>query len=325
MQKRTVRRKVAARRPSKPTPKPKSTNGENASVLGEEQKPEFTIQTVAELGHVLPIGQIDKRGVLQKGFAFREEMSWQIDKAVARYKKQLKEAGQPGTKLVTKVLALMLTDLCGESFDHNESDSEEKAAQKILRVSSCYMADVWYMWLCLRIQEIGEDLVLPFRHLAPNCNFFGKSKYDLSTMKVVCTSDIGALARQANLIKGIKFRDGTIFKQLEVHPLNFFVMESPEAMEASEEESLLKLLFIEKGARAIVTNPKTKETSPVNLDSREIGSLRKIDIEVLHAETRKLDIGPSLISEVKCGGCEIELKQPIDWTYDSFFSLSSLF
>ena len=322
MQKRTSRRKVVRKRPSKS--KPKSTNGKNDSPLGEEQKAEFTTHTAGELGHVLPIGIIDKNGTVQRGFSFREEMGWDTDKVIAKYKKQLKETGQPATKLVTKVLALMLSDLGGEPFNHDESDSEEDAARKILKVSSCYMPDVWHMWLCLRIQEMGDELVMPFKHVAPNCNYIGRIKYDLSTMKVVCTSDLGALVRKAKLIKGIKFRDGKILKELGVYPLNFFVMESPEALEVDGDENLMKLLFIEKGAMAIVTHPKTGETNPTPLTQQEIRSLRKIDIEILHAETNKLDIGPALISDGKCPGCNTEFKQPIDWTYDNFFSVSSL-
>ena len=274
----------------------------------------FQIKKLKDLGARLPIGVL-REGVLLKDFSLREYFS-PLEKAFGKWK--VEHAADPNSTHLTKLLALLLTKLGGESFLHNPDDDPPDAAKEMYRISQCYMPDVIYMYVFARVQELGHELKYPIAH---GCGYVGTADYDLRELEVVCCEDPSELLRSIQLVHGVK-HGGEICKKAYVQPMKWYHMETPEAEEAQKDLTLMKLYLTE---RSMMLETKVKdEIVQVVPNELSLSTLRKLDTELLARGVSDLNLGARLVSEGKCPKCKEDFFQPMDWTYDNFFDESSL-
>lgn len=265
-------------------------------------------------GMVLPIGIFDGR-VLKRDFALRE-MGFLVERSIGRFKRM--NESLPNTAVVSKLVSLCTSNVAGEPMEFNPDDSPEKEAEALIRIGKMFFADVYYIYVMIRIAELGSEYDTGFS--CPNCGFAGKMTSDLNTMKVSCVQDPSVLRREVPLLKGLKYRDGTIKKKVYIQPMLWANMVTNEVKEAGGDSLLMKLHFI----RHCVIGVEGVEES-IHLAEPELETLRKIDIERIAHEINAINIGPSLVAEGNCPqeDCQAPFLFPIDWDYDHFFTIAS--
>jgi len=267
-----------------------------------------------ERGNVLPIGIFDGR-TLKRDFSIRE-MGFPIERSIGRFKR-LNES-MPNTAIVSKLVSLMTSNLAGEPLDYSPEDDPQKEAEALIKIGQMFFADVYYIYVMVRIAELGPEYDVGFA--CQHCGFSGKMTTDLNTMKVSCVQDPSVLRREVPLLKGLKYRDGTIKKKIYIQPMLWANMVTNEVKEAGGDSLLMKLHFI----RHCVVGVEGVEEA-IHLDESELDTLRKIDIERIAHEINAVNIGPSLIAEGNCpvDDCKAPFMWPIDWDYDAFFTIAS--
>ncbi|MCK5019300.1 MAG: hypothetical protein KAS32_19730 [Candidatus Peribacteraceae bacterium] len=274
-----------------------------------------SIVTAKDLGFTLPIGVI-RGGGRDRSFSLKEH-GYDTEKALGEWKKL--NHGKPTTAVVTKLIALLLDSLGGEPFEHLPGDPLDVEAKKLGDVSSLYSADVFYIYSRARIEELGNEYITPFVCEKETCNFTAEEMiHDLDSMEVTCVEDISELEKEVPLVKGIRFRDGSIRKKLIVSPMLWHGMDSSGII-GKEDELLVKLYFISK----CVTGVEGNDGAIVLLPD-ELKSLRKIDIEILDREINSISLGPSFVSRGNCPECNDHQIFRLDWSYNHFFGVSSL-
>lgn len=265
-----------------------------------------------ERGFQLPIGVL-QGGKLVRDFSLRE-LSFDIERDVGKFRRQNSE--RPGTAQVGKLLALLIDSLAGQPMEHVPGDPKAKEEDTILKVGRLYLADVYYIYVMARIQEIGHEYKSKF--MCFNCGYKGEMVSDLRTMDVYAVEDVSVLQKKVTLFKGLKYRDGTVKKSVTISPMLWVNMESKDAAEAAADEMLMKLHFVSR----CITGVEGID-SPVALTPAELGSIRKIDIEIISKEINDMNIGPRLVADGNCPKCNGAFSWPMDWDYPSFFGISS--
>lgn len=265
-------------------------------------------------GLVLPIGVFDGK-VLKRDFALRD-MGFPIERSIGRFKKM--NESLPNTAIVSKLVSLCTSHIGGEPMEYHPDDSPELEVEALIRIGKMFFADVYYIYVMTRIAELGPEYDTGFA--CQRCGFTGKMISDLTTMKVSCVQDQSILRREVPLLKGLKFRDGTIKKKVYIQPMLWANMVTNEVKEAGGDSLLMKLHFI----RHCVVGVEGVDEA-IHLAEPELETLRKIDIERIAYEINAVNIGPSLIAEGNCPNeeCKVPFLWPIDWDYDSFFTIAS--
>jgi hypothetical protein len=270
-----------------------------------------------ERGFLLPIGVID--GVnLRRDFALRE-LGYPIEKAVGQFKKR--NPTLPSTMIITKVISLTLSKLAGEEWKYSPDDDLETEMEATIKVGQMFLADVYYIYVMLRIQELSEKYKFGnYACSSPQCGHTGEIIFDLNQMDVTTVKDLKVLRRKVPLLHGIKFRDGSVKKAVYIQPMLWVNMTTNELAEAAGDPSLMKLHFI----RYCVVGVEGFD-GDITLTDEEMASLRKYDIEKLAAEINAINIGPAFIVQGTCPGknCDEEFLFPVDWEYENFFAISS--
>jgi hypothetical protein len=277
--------------------------------------PRIQVLTVGELGYTLPVGVPGANGSLERGFSLKD-LETPIERAIGKWRQV--NHHRPTTALVTKVVGLLLNDLGGKEYNHAPEDGEQEAAEKLQKVSTCFLPDVYYMYTMARINELGNDYKIPWA--CEKCGFIGTLTMDLSTMKVYTCGDPTYLKKEIELVKGLKFRDGSIRKKVTISPMLWMYMEGDDALECGNDPLLLKLLFLSK---CIVGVEGFKGSLVLTKD--EINSFRKIDIEKVSVEISNMNLGPAMSLDGNCPNdvCKISFSCTVDWDYDNFFSITS--
>lgn len=274
------------------------------------------VTTLKELGRVLPIG-IFNGGVFKRDFTLRE-MGYPIDKAIGRFKR-LNE-NLPNTAVVSKLVSLLASSIGGEQLEFTPDDNEQQEAEALIKIGQMFLADVFYIYVMARIEEIGSKYKIDF--VCSNCGFISdKMETDLNEMDVSVVHDKSVLRREVPLSQGVHYRDGTIKKSVFIQPMLWANMVTNEVKEAGGDSQLMKLHFVK---HCIVGVEGVEEA--IALTEPELDSLRKIDIENISYEINKINVGPSLRAVGKCPvkGCEMPFLWSVNWDYDHFFTISSL-
>lgn len=277
------------------------------------------VEVAKNLGHVLPIG-ILSGGKFLNEFSLRPEgLETPIEREIGRYRKANEQL--PNTILVSKVVSELLHTLGGKPFGVKDNNEPMTRIEKQQFVQSMYLADAQYIYFCARMEELGNDYVFPFK--CDQCGYMQeKAVVDLSNMDVHCVVDPSVLMSQVELKRGLRYRDGTIKKKVMVSPAYCFHMEDPEIMIAGGDPNLMRLFMIGK----CITGVEGVE-GQVPLSQSEVDSLRKIDLEILGQHISDVNLGPSLTLSGNCPNeiCKIPFQLGLNWDYDHFFSMSSLF
>jgi len=264
-------------------------------------------------GFNLPIGVFNGGG-LKRDFTLRE-MGYPIEKAIGIFKGR--NDTLPNTAVVSKVVSLVVSKLGGETLDFKPDDDEQREADAMIKIGGLFLADVYYIYVMARIEELGVDYEVDFA--CSDCSFTGKMIVDLNTMKVNTVQDTSVLRREVPLVKGIKHRTG-LKKSVFIQPMIWANMVTNEVKEAGGDPGLMKLHFIR---HCVIGVEGESESAP--LTDEEMSSLRKIDIEIIGRAISEVNIGPSLIAKGDCPNpdCKTPFLARIDWDYDNFFTISS--
>lgn len=282
----------------------------------QEKKSGITKTTVKDAGFSLPIGMFDGHK-LNKGFSLGE-LGFDRERALGKFK--VKIEGQPNTNIVTKLLALMLKSLGGNPWNHPIDCDSEREETDMLKISALYQADVFFMYVKARIEELGPDYAI--QYLCPHCKFQGKLTMDLNELDVNRVDNAALLSQKVPLLKGFKKRgSGENQRIVTINPMLWVNMTTEEASEAGSDQTLMKLHFISK-----CTTYEGPDGEPMMLTEEELGSLRKIDTETIARKINDTNIGVDMMLRGKCPGksCGYPFAIPVDWDYDHFFSIASL-
>ena len=275
------------------------------------------IQIAKDLGHSLPIGVLSQ-GKFLTDFTLKG-METPVERAIGKYRKENDKL--PNTILVSKSVSMLLDTLGGKPFGFKDNGEPLDDVEKQQYIQAMYMADAQYIYLCARMEELGNDYTFEFR--CENCGYTQeKAVVDLSTMDVHCVIDPSVLLSEVKLMKGLRFRDGTIKKKVSVSPAYWFHMEEPEIMVVGADPNLMRLFMISK----CITGVEGVEGQLV-LTQSEVDSLRKIDLEIIGQRISDVNLGPSLVLNGNCPNepCKVPFMVGLNWDYDHFFSMSSLF
>lgn len=259
--------------------------------------------TLKDLQNTLPIHDKEKT---DQTFTFRE---W----GMAEEEKLAKMKGENPTmgKFVSSVLCLMLKSLHGEDFE----GLEEK--KKKLVINQMHSGNVLYLYMYLRYDQIDDRLALGFK--CPFCAHDIKEYVvSLNDLDVDCKHGQYEDHEEYDLRKPITLEKGSqLVETLKLGLTKWDTIERAEHSNVTREYEGMKSALLSgiAGVKGV--------DGFVNVDEI-VSKLRKVDIEYIHAKLSKHNAGPDIQVEVKCDKCGNKAFQTIDWTFDSFFGVSSL-
>lgn len=268
--------------------------------------------TIGAEGFVLPVPvKLPQMAIAlpKRTFAFKP---WRM--AEEKKAGELRQKHKHPSVFLRELLDEMLSELGGHDWP-----SYDKAKRPLIMTMLPY-ADVFYLYLCLRIAALGEE----FKFLPTTCPFCSAALEgiiaDLNTtdVEVVDDDDPDTLV--------YKLQRPYAIGEIEVESLVFSrtpwdTMTQISAGDLSN-AGILKNEFL---SRSLVA-AKAKETEQeIQLDTTKLlGSMTKRDIEGAHKALSLFNGGPSLSRTVECNKCMKTWGATLDWTYDHFFGTSSL-
>ena len=267
--------------------------------------PNVTASTFGDWGARLPVGFL-KDGELHRGFAFRR-FTMKEERALEKMRK--KKRRQSMGVLVTNVMAHMLTHLGPYDF---EAMTE---GQRRMVVNQMWMPDVMYAYIMLRIEALGAEV--KFDVECSRCGHRWKFPADLSLTDVKVAEDPMALVRHYHLRDGIEPPSGA--GDEIVHDV---LLQPPlwQAMAALKNDGNMgdAKLFLMSSAMRQIGDGKIPPIPAV------LETLTKFDLEHLQRAIDDLTPGPELVLDVPCPACDHMNKRNLDWSWDFFFTASSL-
>ena len=277
----------------------------------------LVVKSIKECGLNLPIGQLVK-GKFMKGFHLDPRgLDYDHEKEIGQFRQR--NDPLPNTRVVNKALTLLVNSVANVPLIPPDlTDPLQQETQAMMTVSNMFMADVYYMWIMARIDELGKDYKSPFKCFYPKCKKEGEINSDLFEMDVYCVTKPSILETEVDLEKGFRFRDGTIKKRVTLSALRWSAVEHPGMIAAGNDAILTKLHFIHQAITGV-----DGIDEPIILDESELGTLRKVDTNRLGNVVNNVNLGPSLTLIGKCPFCGAPFMWPLNWDYDDFFSMSS--
>lgn len=275
-------------------------------------------KTLKELGSLLPIGLIPKPewkfAPKDNSFKFKE-WGFEQEQEIAKLKNKENSSG----KFAAEVMNMMLDELGGVKWD---SIGEAKR----LVLNQLYMGDMLYLYICLRIEALGHEFALN-GILCPHCGH--KHKEFVADLRDI---DVDTLPKdekpdqlfEYKLKKPIKYShkgsDGEVPEDITLFKIARSKWQTMEelTMEMAENGALAKKCIL-KGSIAGYNDSE----GYVDAD-KMIGSLKKIDYEMMDKFIGMHNLGPTIVVADDCKSCGKKWAQQINWSYDHFFGASSL-
>lgn len=274
---------------------------------------ELKTTTLGELGPKLPIGmrRADTffRDITLRPWRMREE------KALAKARKDNPNASM--SEYTTTVVGYMCPVL--GHHKHEPEDASSKAlAERAVYMSTMYMCDVWYAYAFVRRESLGDEMVMDVR--CPRCNKPYKWTGLLSTLEVKYPEKLEDCLWDYELRTPLEVR-GKKIKSLRMGPQPWSVVDEVFAggIEIGKEAVIRSSIISVNGGG---------EMFPIM--SGDLDDMTKPDIEHLVAQINDNFVGPnmSVTIESPCPNQKCRYDQPrtasINWSYDSFFGVSSL-
>lgn len=260
--------------------------------------------TLKELGAQLPLGFPDGGGGYVRDIALRPwRMKEEKELGKLRADNETASLGQ----FVTMILATMCTRL-----GHHELEKMKFAERQVV-ISQMWMGDVFYAYMYLRTQNLGN--ILELNLICPFC----KSKFpfdaDLYTTEVATAEKIEDASWEQKLRHPIAIR-GAEVKGFKLGPARWTTMEGLNDVGADSGTAKDAII-------AGSINGTMGEDKPIMISTGEIDEMVKYDIELLSRQVEDNDLGPNMAVEAKCPRCKRESTQAMSWGYDSFFGVSS--
>ncbi|MGD9749381.1 MAG: hypothetical protein AB7W59_00135 [Acidimicrobiia bacterium] len=275
-----------------------------------ENKDTHLIKTTqAALGTSLPVGVVSASGQRSRDFAIRP---WRLKEEKELGKLRAQHGDATLTQYVSMILATMCTKLGGVDLE-----SLGDVTKRRLFVSTMYVADVFYTYLTLRINAIGPEMSLKLK--CPKCGHDFDFMADLTTTEIWQLKDGDLSAAEWTF----KFKDPIQLRSKTVTGLRL----GPARWSSMEDADVAKGDMGTAKAVAIIgsTIGFLDDSTSIVLAPHELDEMSKRDVEALLNEINDHGLGPVMSVEAKCKRerCGREFMAPIDWGYDSFFSISS--
>lgn len=271
-------------------------------------KPVLTTTTVAELGARMPLGLKSGDGKLHQQLAAR---SWRLkeERALGHRREELQ--GENMGRYVSVVLSTMLTRF----GDRDWSEWRDKdTTERELVISQLWMPDVFYAYVWLRIQAMGNSLPMGLK--CPRCqakladfDWIG----DLSTLEVRVPASVEDALWQYILQDPLTIRTKQVTKMVMAPPRWHHIEAIGDTTVGAAKASVIHA--------SIHQLPEVQE-GEIALDESELDEMSKRDVEALADKINDNGYGPRMTLEPICPrGHRFDV--PIDWRYDSFFGISS--
>lgn len=288
--------------------KPAGDDPFRGEAAGDQKVPKFQTTTVGKLGAVLPLGPVGQDGKHQRLIAVRP---WRMkeEKILGRRREQNEK--QNMGKYVGIVLSTMCTKLAGQTWDDLKDDD---TADRELTVSQMWMADVFYAYVYLRIQAMGNELAMdltsPYKPGLDSFPFTG----DLNTVEVKVPASLDDCMWTYTLLDPFKIRNVEA-RSLVMGPGRWYNVEQM----GDTTTGAAKAMVIHSCIHAV---PDIQE-GEIALAESEIDEMSKRDLEHLADRIDKNGFGPQMQIEAVCPYTKRTFKSPIDWRFDQFFGISS--
>ena len=261
--------------------------------------------TIDKEGLRLPVGvESAPGGARDRSFAFR---AWSAKEEIAIGDLRDRNRAAGPAEQVTHVLSTILRKWGPHDF---EKMSEP---EKILALKRSFAADVYFAWVQLRRDVIGNGLDMA---LACPCREEFVFEVDLGTLDVDAVADGEDLNRPFQLRDGFEFR-GAVRKVLTLSPLRWGTYEEIGVSTGLNPGKIKVLIAL--GAIVGVDGL----AGEIKLPENALDALSKFDLENLSDEIEVGQPGPFLSFEVACPKCKSKTTRAISWVYDRFFSKAS--
>ena len=265
--------------------------------------------TLAELGSQLPVGIRTAPGSLDKTLVVRP---WKTkdEREIARLKK-------PDTS-IAKYVALIIGTMCERIGPHDLA--QMKPAERELIISQMYLGDVFYAYCYLRRMVMGSKLKVEFD--CAHCKERIPYVANLDTLEVNTVEREEQLGWSVDLQDPIKIRSKEI-RRFRLSAIRWSTLENTAMVNAGS-DAVAKIAAVRGSIVGLNDDPE-----PVMISDLEMDELSKFDLENLAHEVNINNVGPVMAIEDECtpefcprgGGRKFTVA--IDWSYDSFFGISS--
>lgn len=260
--------------------------------------------TLKELGPNLPLGVING-AELSKAIKVKP---WRMKEEKELGKLRDENRSENSARWATIVLATMCPQL-GEldlaSMDMNK---------RIIHIGQMSMGDVMYAYFWLRYQSLGPSV--PMEIACPNCRKEFTLHADLESLIIRTSESYDDTLWEYDLRDPFELRGSQV---------NGFVI-SPARWNAIETQNTAGALDV-GAAKSSVIRGSIHSVKGIGealaLTDSDLDEMTKFDLESLTTLIDERHIGPDLAVEDKCEQCKRPFRMSLDWSYDSFFGISS--
>jgi hypothetical protein len=268
----------------------------------------YELTTLGKLGRQLPIGLLSPDGSkLSKSFTLRP-FTFEEELAVGEMREQ---QGLSAGAFVAKLMSIMTIEVGGTRLEDLKDD-----ASRELFFHGMFMADVLYMYVCLRIEAMSNTLSMLINCPGARCQ--GKEPFpfygDLNGIDVRAVQAASEIDHTCTLRDGLKFGD-KVHKALRVQPPRWNCFYERDLNNKAQ----IQLAMFTGSVVGFAD-----EDGEVSVPETCFRKLSKFDAEKLSTFISKATPGPQMILEAVCPKCKTKGVKSLDWGYDSFFAGSSL-
>lgn len=273
--------------------------------------------TLKELGPNLPLG-IGSAGKLIKPFELRPYFT-KFDRHLGEWKAS-NLSGYSDEAMVSAQISKLLSMLClsvgGKSFTLTEDGNSTPEAE--LEVLQWWYADVMYMYVYARLQELGPEIQAPASCPHRPCNWKTDAAiFDFSEINVATVENIEDLHKWYKLAHPFKLRDGqTVLESVRIGPTRWTTMMKPGMLSGNLET--VGFHAMQDSICGINGEDKVYMMAPSELDQ-----LRKRDRVQIDLIADDVTGGVSFALTLPCPDCGGPIVNPLNWELSDFFSTSS--
>lgn len=228
---------------------------------------------------------------------------------------ELRQRHKHPSVFLRELLNEMLSELGGQDWP-----AYDKTKRPLVMAMLPY-ADVFYLYLCLRISALGEEFkFLPTT--CPACSTYLEgvvADLNKTEVKVVEDEDADRLVYDLR----VPYRVG----EVDVTSLVFSrtPWDTMTQLPAGDMQNAGAVKDAFLTSSLVAAKSKEAGDKDIALDrGKLLAFMAKRDIEGAHKALSEFNGGPSLAREIECDKCGHTWGAMLDWTYDHFFGTSSL-
>ena len=270
--------------------------------------------TLEEFGNKLPVPLQNGDQLTRPSFDFKP---WRMheEKKIGEIKQKHRHLG----RFVRELFDYMLGSWDGADW------LAMSANDRKLLLNRMPWANIFYMYMWLRVDALGEEMKMQGIS-CPSCNASIDSyTADLNSLEVKCFGyhEDGEENKEEERIATYDLKKPFQVGEVKVTKLKYSF--TPwDAMEKIKESTRNEGAIKESMMAASYMGVATEESDHVELQKDKVLSqLSKRDIEGYYDALDGFNGGPVLGLDVVCDSCGHEFSNPLNWTYDYFFGISS--